>query len=58
MSEVRLTFTRPDDWHLHLRDGDVLASVLPRHGAAVCARHRHAQPQTGGDNHGTGVGLP
>jgi len=25
----RLTMTRPDDWHLHLRDGDVLASVLP-----------------------------
>ncbi|MHB8353204.1 MAG: dihydroorotase [Burkholderiales bacterium] len=26
---ARLTLTRPDDWHLHLRDGDVLASVLP-----------------------------
>ena len=25
----RLTLVRPDDWHLHLRDGDVLASVLP-----------------------------
>lgn len=25
----RLTITRPDDWHLHLRDGAVLASVLP-----------------------------
>jgi len=25
----RRTFVRPDDWHLHLRDGDVLASVLP-----------------------------
>ncbi len=24
-----LTLTRPDDWHLHLRDGDVIASVLP-----------------------------
>lgn len=24
-----LTLTRPDDMHLHLRDGDVLASVLP-----------------------------
>ncbi len=23
-----LTITRPDDWHLHLRDGDVLASVV------------------------------
>ena len=26
---TRLVMTRPDDWHLHLRDGDVLASVLP-----------------------------
>ncbi len=25
----RLTITRPDDWHLHLRDGDVLETVLP-----------------------------
>ena len=25
----RITITRPDDWHLHLRDGATLASVLP-----------------------------
>ena len=25
----RLTITRPDDWHLHLRDGAAMASVLP-----------------------------
>jgi len=24
-----LTLIRPDDWHLHLRDGDLLAAVLP-----------------------------
>ena len=24
-----LTITRPDDWHLHLRDGPEMASVLP-----------------------------
>jgi dihydroorotase len=24
-----LTLTRPDDWHLHLRDGDAMRSVLP-----------------------------
>lgn len=24
-----LTLTRPDDWHLHLRDGDYLRAVLP-----------------------------
>src|SRR5215831_19087549 len=26
---TRLTLTRPDDWHLHLRDGAELAAVLP-----------------------------
>ncbi|MRR49573.1 MAG: dihydroorotase [Rhodocyclaceae bacterium] len=26
---MKLTLTRPDDWHLHLRDGDALAAVLP-----------------------------
>lgn len=25
----RLTITQPDDWHLHLRDGDGLASIAP-----------------------------
>src|SRR5260221_13641251 len=24
-----LTLRRPDDWHLHLRDGPLLAAVLP-----------------------------
>jgi dihydroorotase len=26
---MELTLIRPDDWHLHLRDGDVLAAVAP-----------------------------
>lgn len=26
---TRLTLTRPDDWHLHLRDGAMLNAVLP-----------------------------
>ena len=26
---TRLTITRPDDWHLHLRDGDQMRAVLP-----------------------------
>ena len=25
----RLTIRRPDDWHVHLRDGAVMAGVLP-----------------------------
>ena len=32
-----LTITRPDDWHLHVRDGAALAAVLP-HTAAQFAR--------------------
>ena len=26
---MQITITRPDDWHLHLRDGEALAAVLP-----------------------------
>jgi dihydroorotase len=26
---TRITITRPDDWHLHLRDGDHMRAVLP-----------------------------
>ena len=26
-----ITLRRPDDWHLHLRDGDALRAVLPQH---------------------------
>ena len=26
---MQITLTRPDDWHLHLRDGALMASVLP-----------------------------
>lgn len=34
---MQITFTRPDDWHLHLRDGEALAAVLP-HSACQFAR--------------------
>ncbi len=29
MTSAFLTFTRPDDWHLHLRDGAAMAAVVP-----------------------------
>ena len=29
MTVSQLTLTRPDDWHLHLRDGSALAAVVP-----------------------------
>ncbi|MEO5797568.1 MAG: dihydroorotase [Rhodoferax sp.] len=32
-----LTFTRPDDWHLHVRDGEALHTVVP-HAAAQFGR--------------------
>lgn len=34
---MQITITRPDDWHLHLRDFDALAAVLP-HTARQFAR--------------------
>ena len=34
---MKITLIRPDDWHLHLRDGDSLRSVLP-HTARQFAR--------------------
>jgi dihydroorotase len=34
---MQITFTRPDDWHLHLRDGAALHAVLP-HSARQFAR--------------------
>lgn len=37
ISVQTLTLTRPDDWHLHVRDGDALATVVP-HSAAQFGR--------------------
>lgn len=34
---MQITLTRPDDWHLHLRDGDALATTVP-HSARPFAR--------------------
>jgi dihydroorotase len=34
---MQITLTRPDDWHLHLRDGEALRTVLP-HSARQFAR--------------------
>ena len=33
----QITITRPDDWHLHVRDGDALQTVVP-HTAAQFGR--------------------
>ena len=53
-----LTITRPDDWHLHLRDGAALESVVRVHRAAVRARDRHAEPQAAGRDGRRGARVP
>ena len=45
---MTLTISRPDDWHLHLRDGAMLAGVLPGELGAFRPRHRHAQSGAAG----------
>lgn len=37
MSDATLTLIRPDDWHIHFRDGDVMRAVVPET-AAVYGR--------------------
>ncbi len=37
LQPLELTITRPDDWHLHVRDGDALRTVVP-HTAAQFGR--------------------
>ena len=52
-SAMQLTLRRPDDWHLHLRDGAAHARRCCRTARGQFApRHRHAQPAPAGDHHG------
>ena len=53
----RLTIRRPDDWHVHLRDGDMLRGGGARYRAPVRARDRDAQPGAAGDERGGGGGV-
>jgi hypothetical protein len=46
---MQITITQPDDWHLHLRDGEALATVVPHSCATVRSRHRHAQSASSRD---------
>ena len=54
MTLQTLTIRRPDDWHVHLRDGAMLGVVAPYHRAAVRAGDRHAQSEPAGDQRGGG----
>lgn len=50
---TELTITRPDDWHLHLRDGDMLDAVLPetaRHFARAIIMPNLVPPVVTGDH--------
>ena len=44
-SPTSLEITRPDDWHLHLRDGALLERVV---GATTATQHVHLRPQSFG----------
>lgn len=49
---TRITLRRPDDWHLHLRDGAMLAAVLPesaRHFARAIVMPNLVPPVVTGD---------
>jgi hypothetical protein len=58
MTLTSLTLARPDDWHLHVRDGAALAAVVPdtarRFGRALIMPN--LKPP--GDHRGAGRGLP
>ena len=54
----QITLRRPDDWHLHLRDGAALRCRAAVHRRALCARHRDAQSRAAGHDHGAGAGVP
>ena len=52
-----LSIRRPDDWHVHLRDGRDAGGLRRAHGAPVRPRHHHAQPGAAGDQGRRGRGL-
>ena len=45
-----LRILRPDDWHLHVRDGATTRQRPAVHCAPVRARDHHAEPQAAGDD--------
>ena len=53
-----VTIRRPDDWHVHLRDGAMLRAVLPFTARAIRPRHHHAEPGAAGDHGGRRRRLP
>ena len=52
-----LRIRRPDDWHLHLRDGAALAAVLPHTAAQFARAIVMPNLQATRDHHGIGARL-
>jgi dihydroorotase len=52
-----LTLVRPDDWHVHLRDGPLMASVVNCDSACIRPGAHHAQSAATGDNNKRGAAL-
>ena len=44
----RITIRKPDDWHLHVRDGDMLQGRAALHRGKVRPRHHDAQSGAAG----------
>ena len=53
---TRLTIRKPDDWHLHVRDGAMLKAAC-RSRQAFRPRHPDAEPDPAGGHHRGRIGL-
>ena len=54
----RITLTRPDDWHLHVRDGAVFSANRSRDRQTNAARHYYAQSPAARNERRASAGLP
>ncbi len=57
-SAATLTLRRPDDWHLHLRDGPGLAAVVGPYRPRLRTCNRHAKPEAAGHDGRRRARLP
>ena len=57
---MEIEIRRPDDWHLHLRDGAAMAAVLPFTAERFATRHRDAESEAAGhhDRGGPRISQP
>ncbi len=55
MTDRSVRLIRPDDWHLHLRDGAALAAVVRCNRSRLRQSNRHAEPAAAGHDDGRGA---